>query len=103
MSPQQCSAFECIGMMTSRMEQFAAEARSGDQAVRKLRQEAGELKAALASSQADCNHLRQQMRASLASPCPHHAQRTAASICLARRSHMAGVLVLSWRSCLPVV
>ena len=83
MSPQQCIAFKSIGMMASRMEQFAAEARSSDQAVRKLRQEAGKLKAALASSQADCNHLRQQMRASLSCPCPQHAQRPAASICLA--------------------
>ena len=50
--------------MTNRTEQFAAEARSADQSVRKLKQEAGELKAALSSSQAECNHLRQQMRVS---------------------------------------
>ena len=51
-------------MVFYRTDQFAAEARSADQAVMKLRQEVAELKAALASSQAECNHLRQQMKAS---------------------------------------
>lgn len=89
--------------MTSRTEQFAAEARSGDQATRKLRQETGELKAALASSLADCNHLRQQMRACLSFPCAQHAQPSTAPICLAGCFHMAGVLVFIWRPYLHVV
>ena len=47
-----------------RTEQFAAEARVADQAVMRLRQETGELKASLATSKAECDHLRQQMRVS---------------------------------------
>jgi len=70
-SPMLLDAQSCTGgfshegvLVFCRTDLFAAEARSADQAVMKLRQEVAELKAALASSQAECNHLRQQMKAS---------------------------------------
>ena len=76
-----------------RTEQFAAEARSADELVRKLRQEAGELKAALTSSQAECKHLRQQIRARLLFQCPHHAQHSSSFTCTLGCLHVAEVFI----------
>ena len=53
-----------------RTEHFAAEARSADQMVMKLKHETAELKAALEGSKSDCQHLRQELRVSSPSGIP---------------------------------
>ena len=53
-----------------RTEHFAAEARSADHMVMKLKHETAELKTALEGSKSDCHHLRQQLRVGLPSGTP---------------------------------